>query len=129
MKATTCAILTSTDGSGLWSDEKRKVLINKFEVTGVFRSIPGKKLGGSLLAHFKAKDWNTDKHGLIYTDKNWIKDFRSGLEEMGFSKSAVMSINYSEQGRQGDFWVDLDIGDAFIKEFALINTFGEIEEF
>lgn len=123
-------IHTATDGDGLWTKHKTNVTIKELQVHRLFRDASDKNnFHGELRALFRKKDWNIEKHGLIYTDKGWMRHFRNRLLEMGFSKKATNSINYSEQGMQGDDYVSLDIGSEFIKEFAIFSYFGKIEEY
>lgn len=113
---------TNTCGNGFWSSEKREVKINKLGLDyvhyyeGEFRS--------ELRVYFTKRDWNVEKHGLIYTDDLWLKEFRSELKRVGFSESATKSVNYSEQGMQGDHYVSLDSEDKFVREFVVIMTLG-----
>jgi len=51
---------------------------------------------GELRAYFDPKQWVVKTHGWIYTDYQWIKDFRIGLLAIGFTKTAVDDIDYSE---------------------------------
>jgi hypothetical protein len=57
---------------------------------------------------------------LIYTDPAWINSFRKALvEQLGIPREVAESIGYSEQGLQGDTYVNLDCGAAF---YDFINT-------
>jgi hypothetical protein len=111
-----CSIKTATDGGGLWSETAKKVSITKIEMETSDCEF------GELQAFFSKKDWNTEKHGLIYTDDQWIKDFRKGLIKMGFSKKAADDVDYSEQGMQGNDYVSLDIGRKFIIEYVAMDA-------
>jgi hypothetical protein len=123
-------ISAATDGSGLWSRHKTNVTIKEIEVHRPFRRIDERdKFSGELRAFFSNKDWDIRKHGLIYTDRGWLKEFRNKLMENGFSKKAANSVTFSEQGMQGDDYVSMDAGSEFIKEFAIRSTFGEVEEY
>jgi hypothetical protein len=102
-----------TNGRGWWSVRAAKVGIHKIELDSMFD-------GGSfgdIRVYFLARDWNTDKHGLIYTDPLFLKELKAALLKEGFSKSAVASVEYSEQGMQGDKFVHLQVGKKFLKEF------------
>lgn len=120
-------ISATTNGSGLWSSHKATVKIKELQVHHVGRS--ENKIFAELRAFFSPKDWNIDNHGLIYTDQKWLKQFRENLVQNGFSKQAANAVSYSEQGMQGENYVSLDIGDDFIKEFAIRQTFGEIGDY
>ena len=121
-------ISAATDGTGLWSRHKTTVTVKELQVHHLGRHED--KIVGELRAFFPIKQWNTRKHGLIYTDRGWLKDFRNKLVELhGFSRKAANAVSYSEQGMQGDNYVSLDAGNEFIKEFAVLKTFGEIQEY
>jgi hypothetical protein len=114
-----------TDGKGYWSRSKRIVQIRKLEI---YLADDGKKQGmplniqyGNLNAYFTKSSWNTEKHGLIYTDKLWMKTFREELHMAGFSHKAAMDVIYSEQGMQGEDFVNMDVGKTFITEWMSLN--------
>ena len=123
-------VKVSTDGKGLWSRHKTVLNMKECDIHNLSRHADKRdRFNGELRVYFNMKDWDTRKHGLIYTDPKWIKEFRKALEEKGFSKKAVRNINYSEQGMQGDDYVSLDAGTDFIKEFSILNVFGAVEEY
>lgn len=105
--------LTEAYGNGLWSVENKKVKLLEASVRFVDQT------GGELRVKFDTKTWNPDKHGLLYTDRNWIKDLRKILVKKGFSEKAAKDVDYSEQGMQGDNYVSCDIGKTFLKEWRL----------
>ena len=121
-------IVASTCGGGLWSSHQKTVAINHIQIYHIYKHAKKDSYTAELRAFFNSKDWPIGKLGLIYTDRQWLKQFREGLMKSGFSKKAVNSVDYSEQGMQGDNYVSLDVGDHFIKEFAVIKQFGKIEE-
>lgn len=106
-------MLCSTNGRGLWSSAARNVEVQHATVNyaAADRSF------GELRAFFDARAWSVDELGLIYTDPLWIRDFRGALEHLGFSAEAAGDVDYSEQGMQGDSFVSLDVGGAFLKEW------------
>lgn len=127
-------ILASTNGRGYWSDEKRTTKICTVAFDDIygdldpFRPASGKKkqpwIGVNLNVFFTNKDWNNDKHGLIYTDNKWLKEFREGfIKRMkGFKP---VDLDYTEQGMQGKNYVSLCFyvnGMPNIKAFA--HAFG-----
>jgi hypothetical protein len=118
--------IASTGGNGLWSRHKAAVTVKEFEIHQLHRY--NNKFVGELRVFFSTKEWNIQKYGLIYTDFEWLRQFRNKLIENGFSKKAANAVSYSEQGMQGDNYVSLDAGTDFIKEFAVLKTFGEIEK-
>jgi hypothetical protein len=51
---------------------------------------------GELRAFFDKRSWVTKIHGLIYTDKKWLREFQKNMELIGFSENATRNISYSE---------------------------------
>jgi len=108
-------LITKTDGKGLWSNKNKTVGIKEILVDEpVLKDEESDHRWSSLRVAFRVKDWDIWKHGLIYTDNTWLREFKKGLRGLGFSVKAVKDVNYSEQGRQGIDFVDLDIGEDFI---------------
>jgi hypothetical protein len=103
----------STNGKGIWSNHVVKnipvILIPEDEFM-----LDGNELYGHLQAHFSKKDWDVNKHGLIYTDDRFKKDIRKVLKVNGFKN--YHDIGYSEQGMQGANYVDFDIGNNLCRE-------------
>jgi hypothetical protein len=102
-----------TDGKGLWSKEKKLVRVRQLDIK--YRDYSDGF--GELTAVFDKRGWNVQKHGLIYTDRFWINEFREQLVKLGFTKKAARDVDYSEQGMQGDNYVSLDIGKDFLREW------------
>ena len=97
-----------TDGKGWWSDSRRNVRIQSVEVQ---RKAPNQWFPNGeifLLVKFDPKTWDIDKHGLIYTDAGWIRDFRRALAAAGYDHAD--KVNYTEQGMQGRTYVHLIVG-------------------
>ena len=115
-----------TDGKGFWSLRKVSTRNNKgipiinMDVT---ISSDNESQWGSLRVFFDSKIWVVTRDGLIYTDKRWLKDLRKYLRTQGFSQRATNHVWYSEQGRQGRNYVDLDIGEKFIEELEPLLRF------
>lgn len=106
----------NTDGKGLWSREKKQVKVHKLDI--LFYHIDSRTgYTGELAAYFNKRTWQLSKHGLIYTDKLWIKEFRDNLKTLGFSEKAVKDVDFSEQGMQGDNYVSMDVGKYFLNEW------------
>ena len=103
----------NTDGNGLWSREKKEVKIHRIDIN--YRD--DENQFAELIACFNQRTWSLSKHGLIYTDKLWIREFRKELQNLGFSEKATRDVDYSEQGMQGDNFVSLDVGKSFLKEW------------
>jgi hypothetical protein len=112
-------IVANTNGKGYWTDEERMIEILKLGFG--YKSIdyyPEDKFFGELRAYFDPSgftpgSWNVPGHGLIYTDKQWLKEFKAGLRKIGFSIKAVSNVSYSEQGMQGSDYVSMDVGPVF----------------
>jgi len=107
--------LCSTNGKGLWSDHVVKDLPVKLFTHGEFMEDRG-TMWGSLHVVFRKKDWNINKHGLIYTDDKFVRDIRKVLKKAGYKHCTKNDIGYSEQGRQGLNYVDFDIGHKLCQE-------------
>jgi hypothetical protein len=69
---------------------------------------------GELRVRFNTATWDTHKDGLIYTDKQFMRELKELLTAKGFDAS---DVDYSEQGMQGDTYVSLDVGECFINTF------------
>ena len=115
---------TKTDGSGRWSDCSASVTIIDLDIGYLNDEEEDEEdrcTFGELRAYFSPNDWAVSFRNLIYTDKMWLKTFRNQLAVIGFSKSAVEDVDYSEQGMQGYDYVSMDVGKAFLDEwFAMI---------
>ena len=87
----------------------------------IFR-VMDSQIYGNLNAYFSPKQWNTERHGLIYTDSLFEKGVKNLLKAKGFTY--WNDINYSEQGMQGRDYVNFDCGDNLSDE---LNDNGLIE--
>ena len=123
---------TRTNGKGLWTDEKRTVLINKIDIGYTSLTYyPEGAFNGELRAYFSpdgysSGSWNTSAYGLIYTDKLWLREFKRGLRKLGFSVLAVRDIEYSERGQSSDY-VSMDIGPNFYASWKRLTKLKEIK--
>ena len=121
-------IVTLTNGKGLWSQEVREVLITKLEIGySSLRYYPEEPFYGSINAYFEPHgftqgSWNNDGFGLICTDKLWLKEFKKGMQSIGFSVLAVRDIKYGEKDMQGENYVSLDVGVDFYKSWKRLNN-------
>jgi len=106
-------IRATTNGKGYWSSEKRAVKIKKILIDRITDDNGDEIDVGDktqtpttvyLQVFFLKKDWNVEKHGLIYTDKKWLTQLRKGLREIGVT---VAGLDYTEQGMQGADYVSL----------------------
>lgn len=115
----------TTYGNGLWSNRQKTIRHNRADISiyngnneaSEFHSGRFKNLQyAELRVYFTKKDWDTNNHGIIYTDRNWIKDLRSHFKNMGYSSKAIKEVDYTEAGMQGQNYVSLDVGKSFLKE-------------
>lgn len=96
-----------TAGDGHWSNVSKAVRTTRLDIPYVNEEGDF----GELRVHFDTDDWNINQDGLIYTDDQFIKELRKSLTLIGLPGD---DASYSEQGMQGDDYVSLDIGQAFI---------------
>ena len=109
---TSCDISASTNGRGLWSSEKKTVNIHKMRFKPYIYITGDDTSDGTLYvdAFFYAKNWNTWRDGLIYTDEKWLREFRKEFYAMFPDlKKIDARIDYTEQGMQGTNYVSLII--------------------
>lgn len=118
----------STAGNGLWSYESRKITHSRAELClwgdQIYDYINRNQQikFAELRVYFPKKNWDVKKHGLIYTDRQWIKEFKKSLVKVGFSQKSVSPIYYTEQGMQGDNYVSIYVTSAFIKQIFKLNA-------
>lgn len=98
-----------TAGDGYWSDVAKPVNVTNIALGYISED----EDFGELCVYFD-KQWDVRKDGLIYTDKLFLSMLREKLAECGFDSS---DVEYSEQGMQGDDYVSLDVGQAFLRSF------------
>jgi hypothetical protein len=72
---------------------------------------------GELRVYFNTATWDVNKQGLIYTDKQFMRELKELLTTMGFDAG---DVSYSEQGMQGDTYVSCDVGERFINTFMQV---------
>ncbi len=107
----------STSGDGYWSDVAKPVQITDMRVAYV----NDEKDFGELRVYFNTKFWNVNEDGLIYTDRNFLAELQEFLNS---HKLAGADVDYSEQGMQGNNYVSLDVGKAFLDAWdAKFNLF------
>ena len=98
-----------TGGGGYWSNAKTAV-----EITALQLAYTNDELDfGELRVYFNTKTWAW-QDGLIYTDKQFMRELKELLTAKGFDAS---DVSYSEQGMQGDNYVSCDVGQCFINTF------------
>jgi hypothetical protein len=80
----------NTNGNGYWSNKRKAV-----EITGLQLSYTNDELDfGELRVFFNTNTWDTNKDGLIYTDKQFMRELVELLDNLGFDAS---DVSYSEQ--------------------------------
>ena len=104
-----------TNGSGYWS--RKLVLVKHKLIELISRSWQGvwPENHFSLNVYFEKDCWSVCEDGLIYTDESWLNDLKENFNKLGFEHTD--KICYSEQGMQGNDYVNLDIQESFAKEF------------
>ena len=111
-------IIFETSGDGYWSNIQRPVLIRDMRI-GPFIDdefdAGDSPDYGELCVYFEVQTWDVRKHGLIYTDKRFLKELRAFLKLQGLPGD---DVEYSEQGMQGDNYVSLDVGKKFMKAWG-----------
>lgn len=101
-----------TAGDGYWSDVAKKVNVVGIDVPYICEE----EDFGELCVAFD-KSWDVNKDGLIYTDSLFLQQLKAKLNECGLDGS---DVGYSEQGMQGDNYVSLDVGAAFLRSWKNI---------
>ena len=100
----------NTNGNGYWSNKAKAV-----DITGLQLSYTNDELDfGELRVFFNTATWDVNTDGLIYTDKQFMRELVELLTVQGFDAS---DVSYSEQGMQGDTYVSCDVGECFINTF------------
>lgn len=121
-----CDIVLNTDGDGYWSDVATAVRVTELEAI-VYRAAESDWCDcdyGHLRVHFDVASWNVKENGLIYTDDQFEAELRAYLVSLGLSEKAAKDVGYSEQGMQGNSYVDFDIGQEFVKEWDTFTLAG-----
>jgi len=100
----------NTNGNGYWSNKAKAVDITHLQLAYTNDELDF----GELRVRFNTATWDTAKDGLIYTDKQFMRELKELLTVQGFDAS---DVSYSEQGMQGDTYVSCDVGECFINTF------------
>lgn len=111
-----------TDGKGFWSKVNKKVRLNKAEIIFyeenfikfLFRE---NDAHAYLRVHFSRTSWDYDKHGLIYTDRLFVRELRTAFKNYGLTFKPS-DLDYTEQGMQGDDYVSLYVSGKFLTSLA-----------
>ena len=107
-------VTLNTNGSGYWSDVAKAVRIVDMQLG----YCSDEKDFGELCVYFNTADWDVEKDGLIYTDKQFKAELNAFLAQHG-----LPAVDYSEQGMQGDNYVSCDVDADFITAWdAKFNT-------
>jgi hypothetical protein len=116
-------IICNTDGRGYWSCEARAVRVNKVVVSihraevDLYKYHP--VLYVNVDAYFPKSSWDTNEHGLIYTDRLWLKEFNKAMK--GINRLLFGSgIYYTEQGMQERDYVSMSMS---LTSFPQIKRF------
>ena len=113
-----------TCGGGYWTQVRALVGVTRIEIAYVNNDTVQNSTHGELRAYFDPMEWNVDTNGIIYTDGQWITDFRLILwGDLGYSEEAVEDVTYSEAGMQSSAYVSLDIGPFFLRESTKLYRF------
>ena len=100
----------NTNGNGYWSRKQAAVEITRLQLAYTNDELDF----GELRVYFNTKTWDVNTDGLIYTDKQFMRELKELLTAKGFDAS---DVSYSEQGMQGDTYVSCDVGERFINTF------------
>lgn len=106
MSIQTNAVL-HTDGKGYWSNIAQAVELESINVPYTNDD----EDFGELCVYFNAEQWVVERDGLIYTDKQFLRELKDLLASFGLDAS---DVDYSEQGMQEVDYVSLDVGPNFL---------------
>jgi hypothetical protein len=104
-------VIMHTAGNGLWSGEERAVRITDMKLGYVSDELDF----GELQVKFDRRTWDVNQHGLIYTDRQFMRELQQFLDEHGL---VGKDVSYSEQGMQGNDYVSCDIGKKFLDSWT-----------
>lgn len=96
--------IIQTGGDGFWSNEIRDVKITDIEVDSK-----------EMRVYFDTSTWDVTKHGLIYTDSKFLETLKLKLAQGGHLAGIKVTIEYSEQGLQGEDYVHFDVVKTRLK--------------
>ena len=103
--------IACTDGSGYWSNAHRPVRVVGYELAYQDDQF------GELRVYFDEDTWSVEQLGLIYTDRQFISEVRQFLRGRGYTVTTD-SVDYSEQGMQGEDYVSFDVTGEIVSELA-----------
>ena len=98
-----------TNGISYWNNTLKRVRLTKI-VINIEMTPPddSEYMFFDMNVFFTKNSWDISKDGLIYTDQGFIREFRDILISLGFDQEASADVRYSEQGMQGENWVNFD---------------------
>jgi len=108
-------IVASTNGKGLWSDASRTIHVRKIDFVlnwaGNLQSRTEYCLDFEVRGYFNSRDWDTLRHGLVYTDPQWMKEFRAKFNKLKCVRGIIHhgALDYTEQGMQGDNYISMEL--------------------
>jgi len=102
--------IMNVGNKGLWNRASKAVFVTKIMMfVGTTIDDPDDDpYSSDLRIFFKTSTWNIKKHGLIYTEKNFLEEIKSFMLESGIPGDIVDDVCYSEQGMQGTNFVSCD---------------------
>ncbi|APC25816.1 hypothetical protein BST79_gp303 [Only Syngen Nebraska virus 5] len=102
--------LIMVGNDGLWNRASKEVFVTKIMMfVGTTIDDPDDEpYSSDLQIFFKTSTWDIKKHGLIYTEKNFMEEIKSFMLESGVPEDVVSDVQYSEQGMQGTNYVSCD---------------------
>ncbi len=98
-------------GRSMWSNRTKSAVI-QCRLKLIYTSIEqnGEVCEYALLdANFSKHEWDVNTDGLIYTDKTFVDSVRKVLADLGAPDD--IEVFGSEQGMQGDTYVNFDVVD------------------
>jgi hypothetical protein len=98
-----------TNGVSYWNNTLKRVRLTKIVINIELTPTDDEEyMFFDMNVFFTKNSWDISKDGLIYTDKGFIQEFRNILISLGFDPEASADVRYSEQGMQGENWVNFD---------------------
>ena len=98
-----------TNGISYWNNTLKRVRLTKIVINiEMTPTDDSEYMFFDMNVFFTKNSWDISKDGLIYTDQGFIREFRDILISLGFDQEASADVRYSEQGMQGENWVNFD---------------------
>jgi hypothetical protein len=115
----TTNITATTDGKTGDADESHAVYITRLRLlSSHFKYFPDEPFKGELRAYFEPSgftegSWNKDAYGYIWNDKQWVREFKAALRDLGLSEKACYDVKYNPKDMQGDDYVSFEVTARF----------------